>query len=101
MATATSFKLTRFRKWAREAPYGGVFVYHRDPTERDPAVYAYARKLHDAGMVFLFDRRLGEERFEKCARRTPVVAHLTLDRVSASVKVDPSTAFLDEKVDAA
>ncbi len=101
MTTTTSFKLTRFRKWAREAPYGETFVYHRDPIERDASLFAYARKLHEAGMVFLFDRRLGEERFEKCARRTRVTAHLALDRVSASVKVDPSTAFLDEKVDAA
>lgn len=100
MVTVKSFKLQQFRKWAREAPYEDVFVYHRDPKDREPDAFAYARKLHDAGMVFLFDRRIADG-FEKCARRTPVMAHLSLDRVSASVKVDPSTAFLDEKVDAA
>lgn len=101
MTTATKFKLSSFRKWAREAPYEDVFVYHRDPAERDLTCFAYARKLHDAGMVFLFERRLGEGRFEKCARRTPVVAHFALDKVSAAITVDPSTAYLDEKVDAA
>jgi hypothetical protein len=52
-------------------------------------------------MVFLFSRRLDAERFEKCARRTPVISHTALDKVSAAIKVDPSTAYLDEKVDAA
>lgn len=97
MRKPNPFKLTNFRKWAREAHYEDVFVYHRDPIERDPALFEYARKLHDAGMVFLFTRRIDGGRFEKCARRTPVVSHLALDRVSASVKVGPSTAFLDEK----
>lgn len=101
MTTKITFKLKAFRAWAREAQYEDVFVYHRDPAERDGEAFAYARKLHEAGMVFLFDRRLEPGRFEKCARRTPVVAHLALDRVSAAVKVDPSTDFLDEKVDAA
>lgn len=101
MSTPKSFKLQQFRKWAREAPYEDVFVYHREPYTREPEVFTYARKLHEAGMVFLFERRLDANRFEKCARRTPVVAHFALDKVSASITVDPSTKFLDEKASAA
>jgi hypothetical protein len=101
MSTPKSFKLQQFRKWARDAHYEDVFVYHREPYPREDEVFAYARKLHQAGMVFLFSRRLDAERFEKCARRTPVISHTALDKVSAAIKVDPSTAYLDEKVDAA
>lgn len=101
MAPRKSLKLPFFYKWAHEAAFESVFVYHREPADRDPEVFAYARKLHEGGLVFLFDRRMDNGKFEKCARRTPVAAHLALDKVSASIRVEPSTAYLDEKVDAA
>jgi hypothetical protein len=101
MSTAVQFKLEAFRRWAREAHYGEVFVYHREPIDRDEQLFTYARKLHLAGLVFLFSRRLSDGRFEKCARRTPVRAHLALDKVSAAIQVAPSSAALLSKENAA
>lgn len=101
MTKINPFKLKHFREWAQRAAYGETFVYHREPNDRDGEVFAYARKLHDAGMVFLFSRRLDNGKLEKCAKRSPVAAHLILDKVSASITVEPSTAYLDEKVEAA
>lgn len=97
MLAPNTFKLKAFRLWARSAAYENVFVYHREPMERDAEVFSYARKLHDAGMVFLFERRIDGGRFEKCARRTPVKAHSALDKVSRDITVEPSTDFLAEK----
>lgn len=94
-------KLETFHRWAREAHYGEVFVYHREPAERDDEIFAYARKLHDGGRVFLYQRRIDGDRWEKCARRTPVAAHLVLDRVSATVYVAPSSAAQLSKENAA
>lgn len=101
MQPLNPFKLKHFREWAQRAAYRETFVYHREPQERDPELFALARKLNEAGMVFLFSRRLEDGRFEKCATRTPVTSHLVLDKVSASITVAASTAYLDEKVDAA
>jgi hypothetical protein len=101
MTQLNPFKLKHFREWAQRAAYGETFVYHREPAERDPELFSLARKLNEAGMVFLFSRRLETGVFEKCAKRTPVAAHLVLDKVSASITVEPSTAYLDEKVEAA
>jgi hypothetical protein len=96
-----NIKLKVFKEWAHGANFGDVFVYHREPNERDPEVFYYARKLSSAGIAFLFSRRLDNGNFEKCARRTPVLAHVVLDKVSAAITIAPSTAFLDEKADAA
>lgn len=93
----TNLKLARFHKWAREAPYGDVFVYHREPQERDESAFEYARKLSDGGIAFLYSRRLEDGRFEKCARRTQVIAHFALDKVSRAIQVAPSSAAINER----
>lgn len=94
--STTNFKLTAFRRWAREAPYEAVFVYHRTPAARDTDLFAHARKLSDAGLVFLFQRRAGRE-FEYCARRVHHKHHFLLDKVGGAVKVHATTAYLAEE----
>lgn len=85
-------KLAAFHRWAREAPYNDVFVYHREPLPREDDAFEYARKLSDAGLCFLYQRRLDDGRWEKCARRTRPHDHHVLDKVSKGVQVAPSTA---------
>lgn len=100
-ARLVGLKLETFHRWAREAPYEAVFVYHREPMERDEAIFDYARKLHEGGLVFLYQRKIDGGRWEKCARRTPITAHSVLDRVSAGVYVAPSSAALSSRENAA
>jgi hypothetical protein len=88
--SAAQHKIAAFRSWAQTHPLGSVFVYYREPLERDPDAFAYARKLHDAGLVFLFQRRLDNGMFEHCARRCAIKDHKVLDVVSASIQVNPS-----------
>lgn len=84
-------KLALFRKWAQEAPLGAVFVYYNENIgERDPDIFEYARKLSEAGRVFLFQKRTDQGTYQYCARRSSVAAHGVLDKVSASIKVEPS-----------
>ena len=86
-------KVDYLRRWAQTASHADVFVYYRTnmTLARDPAVFEYARKLHDAGLAFLFQRRIpGTEHFEYCARRTRPKDHAILDVVSASIPA-PST----------
>lgn len=90
----TNHKLAAFRRWAREAPYNAVFVYHREPLARDPEIMELARKYSDAGLAFLYSRKLDDGRFEKCAKRTNPVVHHVLDKVSRGVQVDPSRSAL-------
>lgn len=90
----TNHKLAAFRRWAREAPYNSVFVYHREPLARDPEVMELASKYSDAGLAFLYSRKLDDGRFEKCAKRTNPVHHHVLDKVSRGVQVDPSRSAL-------
>lgn len=90
----TNHKLAAFRRWAREAPYNDVFVYHREPLDRDPDVFELARKYSDAGLAFLYSRRLDDGRIEKCAKRTSPTHHHVLDKVSRTVQVEPSRAAL-------
>jgi hypothetical protein len=97
MRPTQNAKLAAFHRWSREAQYGATFVYHREPLDRDTDVFAFARKMHDAGLVFLFSRRLDDGRFEKCARRTQHTAHLVLDEVSRSIYVAPSSTFIKER----
>jgi hypothetical protein len=86
------YKLNTFRRWAREARYNEVFVYHREPLVREEDVFDYARKLSDAGLAFLYQRKLDDGRWEKCARRSRVADHLVLDKVSKRVQVAASSA---------
>lgn len=94
--STTNQALAGFRKWAREAAYEAVFVYHRTPRTRDPALFEHARKLSDAGLVFLYQQRRGDE-WTYCARRTHPAAHHTLDKVSRRVKVRATSDFLTEE----
>lgn len=90
----TSHKLAAFHRWAREAAYNSVFVYHREPLEREPEAFELARKYSDAGLAFLYSRRLDDGRIEKCAKRTNPMHHHVLDKVSLGVQVDPSRSAL-------
>lgn len=91
---AINHKLAAFRRWAREAPYNSVFVYHREPLPREEEVFELARKYSDAGLAFLYSRRLDDGRIEKCAKRTNPAHHHVLDAVSKAVQVDPSRSAL-------
>lgn len=93
--TPAQHKLAAFHRWALEATGKDVFVYHREPLERDPAAFKFARKLSDAGLVFLYSRRLDDGRFEKCARKTRPQDHNVLDRVSLGIHVPPSSQALE------
>lgn len=94
------------QKWVQSCGAADVFVYHRGllDAERDPVLFAYMRKLSDAGLVFLFQRRLtaplnlvvdGETQWEWCARRCRPKDHIVLDKVSAAIQVAPSEASLE------
>jgi predicted TIM-barrel fold metal-dependent hydrolase len=96
MRPTTNAKLAHFHRWSREAAYGATFVYHREPLERDAELFTFARKMQEAGLVFLFSRRLDDGRFEKCARRTQHTAHLVLDKLSRTIQVAPSSAHAKE-----
>lgn len=85
-------KLELFRKWAREATYNELFVYHREPKERDEASFEHARKLSDAGLAFLSQRRLDNGMFEYCALRSKPQDIDVLDKVSARIYVAPSSS---------
>lgn len=91
----SSTALTCFRHWATHAPYGDEFVYNRGE-DRDDDLFTLARKLSEAGLVFLYQRRAGCT-WEKVARRTPVVSHKVLDAISQDVIVPPSSACLKER----
>lgn len=81
-------KVDYLRRWVQRATHGDVFVYYRTNgrLERDPEVFAYARKLSDAGLAFLFQRRIPDtEHFEHCARRTRPKDHAVLDKLSAAI----------------
>lgn len=74
-----------FQHWVQHAEYGQDFVYHKATAERDEDVFARARKLQDAGLVFLYQRRAGDG-FEHVARRTKIESHLVLDKLSSTIK---------------
>lgn len=96
-AFTSALKVEWYHTWAIHAKYGVEVVYHRGDAERDEKVFDYMRKLSDAGMVFLFQRRLNDGRWEKVARRTPVASHKVLDTISQDVQVPPSSACLKER----
>jgi len=85
--TTTPTLLRKFRQWTREADYGQEFVYSfaADPRDaRDPVIFEYARKLSEGGLAFLYQRRRAGG-FDYVARRTRVLSHEVLDRVSESI----------------
>lgn len=88
--SGSKHKLALFTRWALEAPSNAVFVYYNEPLERDPEVFAYARKLSDAGVAFLFQKKTEDGNYQYCAKRCPLEAHIILDKVSASIHVEPS-----------
>jgi hypothetical protein len=90
-------RLPVFQRWAREARYGEVFVYHREPFARDSVLFEYARKLSDAGIAFLYQRRADNHQWEKACKRIGVQAALTLDKLSETVHVEASESFVVEK----
>lgn len=85
-----------FREWARRADYEATFVYHRTDWPRNAGMFEHARKLSDAGLVFLFQYR-SEDGWCYCAKRCHHEHHVTLDKVSRSVEAKPTTAFLVEE----
>lgn len=79
--------LRKFRDWTREADYGDVFVYGFGSTGmRSPEAFEHARKISDAGLAFLYQRRNESGTFDHVAKRTSVQSHLILDKVSESVR---------------
>lgn len=84
-------KLAQLKKWAQLAPLNDVFVYYNEGVgERDEKVFAYARKLSEAALVFLFQKKTDGGIYQYCARLShPAHIHV-LDRVSASIHVEPS-----------
>lgn len=89
--------LRRFREWTRTAPVGSEFAYHYDELDqRERAVFEHARKLSDAGLAFLFQKRLVDGGFAYIARRTEVKAHTVLDKVSRRIPTVASTAYKGE-----
>lgn len=84
-------KLQQLKRWVQLAHLNNVFVYYNEGVgERDEAVFAYARKLHEAGLVFLFQKRADDGLYQYCARMSRPADIHTLDKVSASIHVEPS-----------
>lgn len=81
-------KRARVQHWVQHCGANEVFVYHRTggALARDPELFAYMRKLSDAGLVFLFQRKIDGGEWEYCARRCRPKDHLVLDKVSAHVQ---------------
>lgn len=91
-------KRSRVQHWVQTCGANEVFVYYRTNgvglmAERDEELFAYMRKLSDAGLVFLFQRPLPAPPFtpwlrewEYCARRCRPKDHVALDKVSAAVQ---------------
>lgn len=78
---------TIFQRWVERDAYGDDFTYHTDGRERNAALFEYAAKLSDAGLVLLWQRRTPDGNgFDHVARRTSVAASAFVDKVSASVK---------------
>ena len=97
-------KLVGFRTWARSAMPGEVYIYHRSDFQgnkdlarspRAEELFTHARRLSDAGLAMLYQRRSGYD-WEYCARRTSLVCMKTLDKVSETVTVAPTIDFLVE-----
>lgn len=85
--------LAAFHEWAREAPFNAELIYHVSGEERHETLFKYARKLQHAGLCCLFQKRYDSE-FAYIAKRSPVLAHVALDNLSASIHVRPSSEEL-------
>lgn len=78
---------TIFRRWTEREATGEDFVYCTAGSPRDPALFEYARKLSDGGLVLLYQRRSSSGfGFDHVARRITQNAARFIDAVSASVK---------------
>lgn len=108
-----SHKRHILKAWAHEPHYNQVYVYHEEPLDIEAeglktlelvayqkareALFKSARKLNEAGLVLLFQRRHPVDGFwQYCAKRTRIADHLVLDKVSRGQHVAPSKACLTE-----
>lgn len=82
-----TLKAEDVRAWAQNAAIGDDLVYRKPDQDRDENLFEAVRKLSEAGLVFLFQRRAGED-FEHVARRTRPATHDTLDWVSRDTRRD-------------
>ena len=89
-----SVTLKAFHDWAREAEFNAELTYCVEGGARHEALFKYARKLQHAGLVMLFQRRGEDGLFRYFAKRSPVRAHVALDKLSASIHAPPSAAAL-------
>lgn len=83
--------LAALKKWAENTPAGHATTYFSDGKVRDDAVFDLARKLHEAGLVFLAQRRNAKGVMEHVAIRTNPASRAILDTVS--VRVDKQGRF--------
>lgn len=79
---------TIFKRWVQRDAYGEDFTYHiGDGRERNAALFEYAAKLSDGGLVLLWQRRNAAGDFDHVARRISASTASAIDKISASVEV--------------
>lgn len=88
--------LRAFRKWAQAAPVGSEFVYAIPGMPRDESAFEYALRLNEAGLAFLFQRRILPGRFEHVARRVERNSIKVLDNLSVATYVEPPSKHRHE-----
>lgn len=75
------------RAWVADTEPGTDIVYRKSGRPRNESLFETARKLSDAGLVFLYQRRNSAGGWDHHARRTTPQAHVTLDKVSRRVNL--------------